>query len=206
MKEVTAALHLKLTSTRDVRALAERVYACISANLSLFPESESVLPGFQVALDKLNALICAKDGSKIIYQAIADQTEVVHRILKMLSAIVNRAAQGDRATILLSGFDCSKEPKPRPKPEKCVIRRVDDGKKSGSIKIYLLPLAYADFYKVEIAFDSTGEWNVADDYGSFKRLEIEGLERGREIFVRVSGGNTRGGWGEPSDPAAFIPR
>lgn len=118
----------------------------------------------------------------------------------------NRVADGDKTIILLSGFDCNSEPTSRSIPGKALIKRVDDGNLACSSKIFVEVLVDADRYKVEIAtslIDS--KWITMLDYGTANKLEIRNLTRLQEIYIRVSGGNTLG-WGNPSEPVAYVPR
>jgi hypothetical protein len=81
---------------------------------------------------------------------------------------------------------------------------VEDGSTAQSVKMYVESLEYADRYKVEVATNQNGPWSTTLDFGTLNRLEFTS-ERGKEILIRVSGGNCYG-WGIPSDAASFIPR
>ena len=207
MKTNTAVLHLKSKDPQKTYNLAGRVYTNMLASSSVFPNSDPTMEEFNTEITKLDTAIKAKDGSKQKNQAVVDQTDVVYAMLKSLLFYVNKVADGDKTIILLSGFDCSDEPTKHDKPEKALIKRVEDGSTACSVKIYLEPLVDADRYKVEIA-SSLGEntkWETILDFGTLNKLEIKDLIRGKEIYIRVSGGNIYG-WGTPSEPVVFIPR
>jgi hypothetical protein len=207
MKESSAVLHLRTKNPAKVSSLADKVHAGISTNTETFVYPDPGMDEFKTELKKLDGFIVAKDGSKLINQAIIDQTDVVYGLLKGLCFYVNKLAKGDKGIILLSGFDCNDQPMERPIPGKVVIRRVEDGKVPCSVKIYIERLPDADRYKVEISTDRNNPtlWRTVCDYGSLNNLEVRDLLRLQEIYIRITGGNIHG-WGMPSEPIAFIPR
>jgi hypothetical protein len=132
---------------------------------------------------------------------------VVFNLLKTEIAYVNKIAKGDRAAILLSGFDSSNEPTPKQVPGKVVIKRIEDGNEQHSAKIFIESLNGADRYKVEITAtpDSETSWKTVIDPGSYYSLLVTGLAHGQETWFRVTGGNHHG-WGIPSEVMPFLPR
>jgi hypothetical protein len=205
MKEFSAVLHLRSKEPRGIYELGGKVFSCLTAQAATFPNLDPPIATLGTEVNTLDTLMNGKDGSKRQNVLIANQAEVVYKILKLYVFYVNKVAQGDQAIILLSGFDCNNEPTPRTLPNKALIRRIEDGSLSGSVKIYAEALEYADRYKVENATTSTGEWKTLLDHGTLNKLEFNGMERGKEIWLRISGGNSKG-WGDPSEPVSFIPR
>jgi hypothetical protein len=207
MKTYTAVLHLKNKEPQSVFQLAGRVSTSFVTNQPVFPTPDPPLAIFDTEIEKLNTAIKSKDGSPQKNQVIKDQMNVVHGLLKTQILYVNKVAQGDKAIILLSGFDCNDDPVMRNIPGKALIKRVEDGSVACSAKIYLDAVADADRYKVEITTTLADpiNWKTVLDFGSLNKIEIRDLVRGQEIYVRVTGGNTRG-WGISSEPVAFIPR
>lgn len=130
---------------------------------------------------------------------------MVYALLKEFIIYVNKIAKGDKAIILLSGFDCSNEPESTEVPERALIKRIVDGSTPCSAKIYAETLAGADRWKVEIATDIKGPWKTYSDCLTRNNLEIENLDYGITIYIRISGGNIRG-WGTASEPMSFLPR
>lgn len=207
MKTNMAVLHLKNKDPQKVYNLAGKVSTNMVANKLVFPNPDPTMEAFGVEITKLDACIKAKDGSKQKNQALADQAEVVHGMLKSEIIYVNKVAGGDKTIILLSGFDCNEDSTVKDIPGKVLIKRIEDGSVSCSAKIYIEALADADRYKVETATALTEvtDWKTVLDFGALNKLEIRNLIRGREIYIRVTGGNTHG-WGMPSEPVVFIPR
>ena len=205
MKTFTAVLHLKSKDPVKVYQLGGKVYSNLTLNASIFQSPDPDLGTFNGELTKLDTLIKSKDGSKQKTQAISDQVEVVHGYLKSYITYVNKVAQGDKTIILQSGFDCNNEPVSRGIPDKGLIKRIEDGSTAQSAKIYVEALEDADRYKVEMTNDLNSTWTTVLDHGTLNKLEINGMERGKEVFYRVSGGNIYG-WGIPSEPVSFIPR
>lgn len=207
MKTNMAVLHLKNKDPQKVYNLAGKVSTNMVANKLVFPSPDPTMEAFGVEITKLDACIKAKDGSKQKNQALADQAEVVHGMLKSEIIYVNKVAGGDKTIILLSGFDCNEDSTVKDIPGKVLIKRIEDGSVSCSAKIYIEALADADRYKIETATALTEvtDWKTVLDFGALNKLEIRNLIRGREIYIRVTGGNTHG-WGMPSEPVVFIPR
>lgn len=207
MKTYTAVLHLKYKEPQYVFQLGGRVSTNFKANRTVFSDPDPTLEVLDLEIEKLNTAFKSKDGSPQKNQVIKDQTDVVHGLLKMEILYVNKVAKGDKAIILLSGFDCNDDPVARNIPGKALIKRVEDGSVACSAKIYLDAVPDADRYKVEITTSLADpvNWRTVLDFGSLNKIEIRDLIRGQEIYIRVTGGNTRG-WGISSEPVAFIPR
>ena len=207
MKTYTAVLHLKYKEPQYVFQLGGKVSTNFKANKIVFSDPDPTLEVLDLEIEKLNTAIKSKDGSPQKNQVIKDQTDVVHGLLKTEILYVNKVAKGDKAIILLSGFDCNDDPVTRSIPGKALIKRVEDGSVACSAKIYLDAVPDADRYKVEITTSLADpvNWKTVLDFGSLNKIEIRDLLRGQEIYIRVTGGNTRG-WGISSEPVAFIPR
>lgn len=207
MKTCTAVLHLASKDPQKVYQLSGKVYTGLITNPSVFIQTEPILMELNTETIKLDTLLKSKDGSKQKNQAIIDQTDVVYAMLKSLIGYTNKIANGDKSIILLSGFDCNNEPTTHDIPGKVLIKWLENGNTSCSVKIYVEALADADRYKVEISTtpNDPSSWKTVLDFGSINRLELKDLTRGQEIFLRVSGGNTWG-WGIASEPASFIPQ
>ena len=207
MKTNVAVLHLKSKDPQDVYNLADRVNTNLETNKLIFTNPNPTLAVFTAAIILLGANIRAKDGSKLKNVAIADQTDVVYNMLKLLLVYVNGVAAGDETMILLSGFDCNNEAVNHGVPARAVVNRIEDGSVPCSAKIFMSTLDNADRYKVEISTtpNDPESWKTVIDFGGVSRLEIRDLVYGQKIYIRVSAGNTHG-WGTPSEPVAFLPR
>jgi hypothetical protein len=202
-----AVLHLPRKDPQEVYQLCSRVITGLTDNASTFSEPDPTIANLTTENTKLINLLNLKDGSKQKNQTIVDQTEVVLDLLRIEQLYVNRVANGDRALILLSGFDSNNEPVAHDIPGKAIIRRVVDGSKRCSAKVYAERLDDADRYKLEVSATPTDSysWETVLDPASLYHLEIGNLERGQEIFIRLTGGNAHG-WGTASEYASFIPR
>ena len=200
-------MHLKNKDSVDVYQLSSKVSSNLLINKSLFPDADPPLEVFNGEIVNLNVAITAKDGSKQKKQAADDQTVVVFDMLKSQCIYVNKIAKGDRNIILLSGFDCNNEPTYRTIPDKALIKRIEDGSTSCSAKIFVVALTDADRYKVEISYTPAdpASWKTVLDYGVLNKMEIRGLNKAQEVFIRVTGGNSKG-WGIVSEMVSFIPR
>jgi hypothetical protein len=205
MKTSIAVLHVKTPTPEKVSKLAHKVLSGLTSSATTYKEPDPPLTELSTELNKLDELMDSKDGSKQKNQAIADQAAVVYALLKEYIIYVNKIAKGDKAIILLSGFDCNDEPESSEVPDRALIKRIEDGSTPCSAKIYAETLAGADRWKVEIATDIKGPWKTYSDCLTRNNLEVENLDYGVTIYVRISGGNIRG-WGTASEPMAFLPR
>lgn len=207
MRTNIAVLHIKNKEPQAVASLADRVDTGMSTHKDVFPTPDPPAEAFSKEVEQLYTSINEKDGSKIKNHALIEQTEVVYGMLKRRLYYTNMVAKGDKAIILLSGFDCNDEPIAHDVPGKAVIKRIEDGSKANSAKVFVETLDGADRYKLESATSLTAPvtWKTVLDYGTTNTLEDNNLTPRQEIHYRVTGGN-RHGWGLPSEPMMFFPR
>lgn len=204
--EYKAVTRITSKSPETVFSLGGSLQNNITAHADVFKSPNPTMEILGGHLSDLNVAIKAKDGSKLRNQVIRDCTDVVFSDITELKLYVNTVAKGDRSIILMSGFDSNSEPVKHDIPGKAIIKRIEDGSKVNSAKIYIESLPDADRYKVEGSTSlQNPAWTTLLDIGSSNKLELSDMERGEEIFLRVWGGNTHG-WGLPSEPMAFIPR
>jgi hypothetical protein len=87
-----------------------------------------------------------------------------------------------------------------------VIKRIEDGSTVCSAKIYAEKCDEADRYKVEITTtpNDPNSWRTVLEPASFNILEINGLVRGQELFIRITGGNNHS-WGDPREFVSLYP-
>jgi hypothetical protein len=206
-KKSEAVLHIRTAKeVKKVATLGKRVTTGMGDNPTVFTEPDPNLVTIDAETNALNGLIAeAESGDRATIEARNAKAETVYDLLKSEIAYVNKVANGDRAIILLSGFDANDEAAPVPAPGKVIVRRVDFGPESHSAKVIIEPLADARYYKIETTTTPTDEssYKVAVDNVSSRDLVIRNLTRGQEIWIRVAGGNAHG-WGYWSEPIAFI--
>ena len=204
---IKTALHIKSKDYTKVNQLGGKVTTGITGNPTVFVTPNPTMEEFSAANAKLTDLINAKDGSRQKNQAIIDQSIVVYNLLKALALYVDSVAQGDKAIILLSGFDCCNEPTSHSIPGKANIRRIIDGSTTHSLKVYVDALPYADRFRIEISRtpDDETSWETILDSVPSTNLEVGNLVLGDKLYVRVTGGNTHG-WGIPSAYVLFVVR
>jgi len=203
-----AVLHIG--SSKDSTAvllLAGRIVAALTTNKTTFPEPDPTLVDFGTRVTLLDTYIKSKDGSDLNKQTIVKQSQLVYDDLKDLANYVNKIAKGDKAIIILSGFDFDSEAVEHSIPEKVIIKRIENGSTEHSAKIYVIPDADADRYMVETTTtpSDANSWKLVLNSVPSNKLEIPSLSRGTEIFIRVAAGNTHG-WGPHSDATGFIPQ
>lgn len=191
---------------KGVALVGRRVYNDMFANVGIFAEPDPSMVDFKAELEQLELLISrAEGGEHLAVEARNRMSESVYLMLRKLQAYVNKVADGERVTILQSGFDANDEAAPHPVPEKVVVRSVDFGDVIHSAKIRIEALKNVRTYKVEQSLTPSEEnsWKLAVDNVSWRELNVQGLIRAQEIWFRVAAGNARG-WGEWSEPVVFI--
>jgi len=203
-----SALHIKnYKEGEKVLLLAGRVQTNLTTNVAVYKTPDPTLAALKVEMDKLDASLKARNGDPQKTEACNNQSAVVYRMLKSLSAYVDKTASDDKATILLSGFDCNNEPEEHDIPAKAVIKRIEDGKTPCSAKLFMSAVLHADRYKVEISYtpSDANSWKTMLDPVSINKMELKNLTRAKDVSIRVTAGNTHG-WGTPSEPVVFLPR
>ena len=203
-----AVLHIGSSKdSQSIYLVGGRVYTALLANTTTFKTPDPSLSTVLTELTKLDSLIKSQDGSDNLVQALQNQSELVYKILKNLCFYVNKVADGDKTIIGLSGFDCKSEASQHNIPEKTIIKRIENGSVEHSAKIYIIKPAGADRYNVEISSTPTidDSWKMALNAVPSINMEINGLTRGQEIWVRVKAGNTHG-WGPFSEMVGFVPQ
>ena len=204
-----AALHIR--SAREVHkvaALGNQVLLGLTEHATTFPTPSPSVSDLDVENYLLTILIGeAKGGDRQKIQARNEQSAIVLKKLKILTNYVNGIADGDKAIILLSGFDAADEPTPQPAPPRIVIRRIVDGSNAHSAKIHIESIGTRATYFVETTATPTDEhsWQEVLRETNSRKLIIENLDRGTELYFRVSALNSTG-QGPWSDDFVFLVR
>jgi len=204
-----AVMDITVVERDKVRDLGYKAGKGIDNNVATFGTSTNpLIKAFLLEVDDLRDAIADEDGSTQKIAASEKKAEIVFDDLKLLLSFVNTGpAKGVKDLLLLSGFDVNKAPVTHDIPGQLVIKRIDDGAIANTAKVLIAPIPKEDFvdrYKVETSTDKI-TWTVVCETGNSNKLIITGTERGKEIFVRVTGGNTHG-FGKPSEPIPFLPR
>jgi hypothetical protein len=203
-----AVLHIGSPSDYiTVYIVGGRVLTSLQNNATVFINPDPSLATLSGALELLDTLIKSKNGSDEIDQKIDDQSLKVYNLLKDLAFYVNKIAKGDKTIIILSGFECKEESIPHEIPGKVQIDRIENGSTEHSAKIFVKSVADADRYNVEMTYTSNDpdSFKIALVAVSRHNMEIQNLLRGKEVFLRISAGNTHG-FGPHSDIVGFIPQ
>jgi len=201
-----AVLHLKYRNPTNIYQLAGKVYANMSANITMFGNQETTLTELKKQNDELLKRISSNDGTENAQLDIDTQTDTVFDLLKDLIYTVNKIAKGNKSIIVFSGFDYNDEPAEHAIPDKPIIRKAVDGKTKCSIKLFVEAQINADRYRVETTttpLDPTS-WKEALE-ASRNNLELKDQTYAKEVHLRVLAGNTHG-WSIPSDTVVFVPR
>ena len=202
-----AVLHIKSkTDYKKVGETASKVTKGLTDNVTVFPNPSPAVSEIKASNDLLHELsIKALGGGHADIVARDAQSVVVHALLKEELIYVNSIAKGDKAIILLSGFDCNCDRTPHPIPDKVIIKRVVSGIAEHSAKIYIESVPFGEQYWVEKSTNPSDDksWETVGVFLSIHILEVFNLTRAQEISLRVAAGNSAG-WGEWSEPVSFI--
>ena len=208
-KKFIAVLHINSAKEVDnVHNLCTKVISSMAANATTFPNPNPTLAILTTENATLKTLIAdALSGNHQKVQARNEQSQKVLNMLRNQANYVSMIANGDRAVILLSGFESGDEPSPHPIPDKVVIKRVEDGLEPHSAKIHIEPAGTDASYIVQSqkSTEPKGSWKTVLQTSNSKNIILENLERGVDIFIRISAINARG-QGDWSETYTFMAR
>ncbi len=204
-----AVMNLTVDKRGDVRDKGYKVGKGIGNNEITFGVSTNpLIKDFLIKVDNLKDAIADEDGSEQKLAVSEKNAVIVFDDLKLLLGFVNTSpAKGVKDLLLLSNFEVNKAPVTHEIPGQLVIKRIDDGAVANTAKVLIETIPATDFvdrYKVETSIDKVN-WTMTCETGNSNKLMITGTARGKEIFVRATGGNTHG-FGKPSEPLPFLPR
>ncbi len=200
-------MHCTPKQFKKVFALCARVISFLTDNISDFATPAPTVLDLSTENDKLAALIGQAKGNHVKKDERDAQCLLIYNLLLDEIIYVDGIALGNKVLIEKSGFDASKEPEPHNIPAAPVIKKVKDGSTPHSSKINIQNMGIGLTYKVQTS-------SKADDEASFvtalettnsKKLVLENLQKGVEIFIRIAASNRRG-QGDWSELAAFIPQ
>ena len=215
MKRIfTAVMHCTTKQIDKLIVLGNKVISGLSANAATFPLPNPAVALLTTEVSSLETLAGLAKGNTQKKQARDQQAAKVFGMLKTETNYVNGIAKGDRAVILLSGFDASNEPTPQHIPDAPVIKRIENGSSPHSAKILLAKTSSPlNTEKIRLTFivqmtedDSMEEnWKIVLQTQNSKKLIFINLARGKEIFFRIAAMNAHG-QSDWSETANFIPQ
>ncbi len=207
MKAETAVMKITVEERGKVRDLGYKVHAGISTHSSELGVAVPPIVDLETETNTLKDYIAEEDGSTASIAKSEAQCSIVFELLKTYLAWINNGpAKNIKSLLLLSGFDVSLEPVVHGIPNALVIKKMENGETPATVKVFIEAIPATDFvdrYKVETSPDDI-TFTIACETGNSSKLIIPGTVRGKEIFVRVSGGNTHG-FGRPSTSVSFFP-
>jgi hypothetical protein len=203
-----AVLHIDSSEdSLSILLVGGRVLLSLRTNSATFPNPDPSLDEFAAALTLLDSNLKLNDGGKNVKFSISDESQIIFDYLKDYISYVNKIAKGDKTIINLSGFESNSEAVVHSIPLKTVIKRIENGSTEHSAKIFVYPVDQADRYKVEITTTplDLNSFKLVINSVSRNNLEVTGLVRAEETYMRVAAGNTHG-WGPFSDFVGFVPQ
>jgi len=214
-KAFFAVLHVTPRQFGKLMVLGTKVTDNMGFNPATFPNPDPMLSSLQSTCEELEILMGeAETGDHQKVQARNKKALEYYSMLQIERNYVNNVAQGDRAVILLSGFDACNDPLPLPVPDTPAIKRIDDGPLPLSAIILLINQSGPNIKKkrnVWYIVQMSTTLLVPESFETVltktnsRKLIIPGLVRLQEVFFRVAAMNTHGqsNW---SACVSYVPR
>ena len=188
---------------------ANTVVFALSNNASIFPMPDPALAVLSNQARVLQGYINdVNDGdhSKI---GLRNEASVdLYELLRQELVYVNQVGRHDRGLLSQSGFAVNEMPEPHPVPPQVIIKRIVDGSSPNTAKIFIysLHMRYL-FYLVEQTStpDDEASWKLVYHTSNSKKLLVENMIRGEEVWFRVCA-QSAGGRGQWSNKVYFISR
>ncbi|HEX7412478.1 MAG TPA: hypothetical protein VF411_00430, partial [Bacteroidia bacterium] len=184
------------------QTLLNKIILDRTTNASLFPLVEPAISVLQAEVTIFANAIAAAKGGGLEATAVRNKEAIkVHGLLKAGLPYINLIAAGDKATILLSGYDASKEAEPATIPAEPVIKEIKEGPIHGSIQAFLAKTTSALLTKrvrrtliVEMKPTSAADsaYKTVLITGSKFKLIVPNLTKGVEQDFRISAMNAKG--------------
>jgi hypothetical protein len=201
-----AVMYCTINQPKNVISLGIKVRDLLFANVVLFATPPIVFADYKAQLDKALAAQAKVDKGQGSVADTSDRNTQVLLLFLMLNPTllyyVNQLYKGNKDNILASGFFASDEPNPREAPPIPVIRKMlmtDLAKRAA--KVYLEPFPKPGkggrgvinfILQIAIGEDLEENYKTIVQTTNSHKLLIEGLDRGKEIHVRVCAWNARG--------------
>ncbi|MHB8259902.1 MAG: fibronectin type III domain-containing protein [Bacteroidia bacterium] len=208
-------MHCGPLQPKKLNTLLNKVIADRTANATTFPLVEPAIGLLEAEVTPFaNAIANAKGGGITATAVLHKEAIKVHGLLKQGLPGVNLVSDGDKTTILLSGYDASLEKEPATIPNIPVVDRIEEGPIHGSIKIFLARTHNALAVKkvkrtLIVEMKPTGAADSAYKIvlltGSATKLIVPNLTKGVEQDICVSAMNAKG-TSKRSNVVSYIPQ
>ena len=210
-----AVMHCTPLQPKKLLALLSKVIETLTANTTTFLALPTSIAALQAEVTPFGNFIAAAVKGGVIDTANRNKEAIkVHALLQTELSYVNSIAKGDKAIILLSGFDASNEPQPTAIPDVPVIKKIIEGPVHGSIKIVLAKTTSGEHIRkvkrtllVELTTTGTdpNSFKIVLITGSSKKLIMPNLVKGVEVFIKIAAMNNKG-TSQYSNVASYIPQ
>jgi hypothetical protein len=172
-------------SDSGLESKTQLILSSLTGNAN-FPTPTPTLAALQTAFDVFQAaLVKAGTGNRVDIAEKNEAREVLVNLLRLLCAYVNLTANGNRAMLLSSGFNISKDREPSiiTKPENL---KIENGLSSGELLLSVSAVKGAYAYLHEYTTDATlapQSW-VSSTTTASKAL-LDNLQPGTLYYCRV---------------------
>ena len=176
---------------------ADFIIASLTGNAA-FPTTTPTLAVVTTSLTAFSDAL-AMDGSGRTAAVAAARADLETKLGQLAGNLELTAGVTD-AQLATTGFEMRK---PRTTTDAPVDApqnvRVKSTGMNGQVQVLCAPVDRARSYQVQKTLDPTN-WTDVGTFGSTRGITISGLERGKDIWVRVRavGGNGPGAWSDPA--------
>jgi hypothetical protein len=205
-KKFFTVMHVSRNQYMKIINLGNKVVGFLTTNALMFPAITNDAAALKPEVELLEQYQGKVDGGSELDTANRDdQAKIVYDMLIENLPDVDKVADGDKPTILLSGYDASLEPQPKDLPGTPTITKITDGPVDHSAKVHLDNFEVGAFHIAEYRKVGEQDWKLGKQTRNSRDLIITGLVKAEEIEVRVADQNTAGK-GTYTQPMTFLPR
>lgn len=184
MKKLKALLDFIQLSVVSKIAFYRSVLSHLTGN-EYFPNPDVALTEVKKAVDEFEAAYQSTiDGSHTAVSAMHDAEEKADGLYRILTAYVNRIADGNETMILSSGFHLSRQPGSVQKPE----LDAQDGDISGNVWLIARAVEKAGAYIWQLAMGTIPSGNegwTTCGHSTQSFYQVAGLVPGNKYYFRV---------------------
>jgi hypothetical protein len=204
-----ARVNFAAAADGDLSGPAHNIHTLMVANAATYANPPVAMPAFLTIIDAWDtALEQSQPGGRDRITAKNNARQALEDALRKLGGYVNTIADGDEATIELSGFPSYDTTRPAGGPVTFVPQnlRLERTAVSGGVTAKWDGDGTRSVYELQT---NTGDPNTPANWsykGSFTggRADLTGLTPGSNLWVRVRKIGTKGETGGWSDPASIM--
>ena len=187
-------------SEKTIHLLASRVHTALTTEPCLHYFPTITPPASQLGEHNglLREALAMETSTSVVALRKSRCTDVIDTLTE-IAANLEFQAKGDLSKLAATGFDLKKKPHRSGAPTEVPQNvRVYTTTISGEILAKCKAVPGARSYELQYSYSANGPWIDIDPSTSSQKMLITGLERGKDIYVRVRafGPNGYSGWSD----------